>query len=57
MTTLFSRAEAETFVPDGSEPARALARTTHLGVGAHQDDLELMAVHGMVGSGVVLGAD
>jgi LmbE family N-acetylglucosaminyl deacetylase len=34
-------------VPDGSEPSHALARTTHLGVGAHQDDLELMAAHGI----------
>jgi LmbE family N-acetylglucosaminyl deacetylase len=48
MTTVFSRAEAETFVPDGSEASHALARTTHLGVGAHQDDLELMAIHGIL---------
>jgi LmbE family N-acetylglucosaminyl deacetylase len=46
--THFSRPEAETFVPDGSEPNLALARTTHLGVGAHQDDLELMAAHGIL---------
>lgn len=46
--THFSRAQAETFVPDGAEPNHALARTTHLGVGAHQDDLELMAAHGIL---------
>jgi LmbE family N-acetylglucosaminyl deacetylase len=34
---------AEIFVPDGLPPNEALARTTHLGVGAHPDDLELMA--------------
>ncbi|MEQ1861759.1 MAG: PIG-L family deacetylase [Chthoniobacteraceae bacterium] len=36
------------FIPDGIEPAGALARVTHLGVGAHQDDLEFMAFHGIV---------
>jgi LmbE family N-acetylglucosaminyl deacetylase len=40
--------EADVFVPDGSDLGAALARTTHLAVGAHQDDLELMAAHGVV---------
>jgi LmbE family N-acetylglucosaminyl deacetylase len=31
------------FVPDGQEVADALARTTHLGVVAHPDDLEIVA--------------
>jgi LmbE family N-acetylglucosaminyl deacetylase len=39
---------ARVFVPDGTEPAAALARTTHLGIGAHQDDLEFMAFHGIL---------
>ena len=39
---------ADLFVPDGMESAAALARTTHLGIGAHQDDLEFMAVHGIL---------
>jgi LmbE family N-acetylglucosaminyl deacetylase len=43
----FSRSAAEVFVPDGTEEGLALARTTHLGVGAHQDDLEFMAFHGI----------
>lgn len=34
---------AETFVPDGLPLEAALARTTHLAVSAHQDDLEIMA--------------
>jgi LmbE family N-acetylglucosaminyl deacetylase len=34
---------AEIFVPDGFPEDQALARTTHLAVGAHQDDLEIMA--------------
>jgi len=39
----FSRAEADVFVPDGGDPAKALARTTHLCVIAHQDDIEINA--------------
>ena len=35
------------FVPDGKPANDALARVTHLGVGAHQDDLEFMAFHGI----------
>jgi LmbE family N-acetylglucosaminyl deacetylase len=38
---------ADVFIPDGRLPAEALARITHLGVGAHQDDLEFMAFHGI----------
>jgi LmbE family N-acetylglucosaminyl deacetylase len=38
---------ADIFIPDGQPPAAALARITHLGVGAHQDDLEFMAFHGI----------
>jgi LmbE family N-acetylglucosaminyl deacetylase len=34
---------AEIFVPDGLPPGQALARTTHLAVSAHQDDIEIMA--------------
>lgn len=36
------------FVPGGAAATDALARTTHLGVGAHPDDLELMAIHGIL---------
>jgi LmbE family N-acetylglucosaminyl deacetylase len=39
---------AEAFVPDGQPLATALSRTTHLGVGAHPDDLEIMACHGIL---------
>ncbi len=31
------------FVPDGVDSGSALARTTHLGIGAHPDDIEIMA--------------
>jgi LmbE family N-acetylglucosaminyl deacetylase len=39
---------AEIYVPDGVPLTQALKRTTHLGVGAHQDDLEFMAYHGIL---------
>ena len=39
---------ADIFIPDGKPPADALARVTHLGIGAHQDDLEFMAFHGIL---------
>ncbi|EDY17494.1 LmbE family protein [Chthoniobacter flavus Ellin428] len=38
---------ADIFIPDGKAPAEALERVTRLGVGAHQDDLEFMAFHGI----------
>jgi hypothetical protein len=44
----FSNPAAEIFVPDGEPEGKALARTTHLGIGAHQDDLEIMAAHGIL---------
>lgn len=39
---------SEIYVPDGSPVDVALSRTTHLSVGAHQDDLEIMAFHGIL---------
>ena len=39
----FSQPTADLFVPDGSAPAAALARVTHLCIAAHQDDIEIMA--------------
>lgn len=36
------------FVPDGLDPGKALARTTHMGIGAHPDDLEFMTWHGIL---------
>jgi LmbE family N-acetylglucosaminyl deacetylase len=38
---------AQVFVPDGGPAGTALKRITHLGIGAHQDDLEFMAFHGI----------
>lgn len=44
----FSQTHADLFIPDGTSCQIALARTTHLGIGAHQDDLEFMALHGIL---------
>ena len=42
------QAAAQIYVPDGKPVAAALKRITHLGIGAHQDDLEFMAFHGIL---------
>ena len=42
------RPGAEIWTPDGTPPEKALGRTTHLGVGAHQDDLEIIAQRGIL---------
>ena len=34
---------AEAFIPDDLPLEQALARTTHLCISAHQDDIEIMA--------------
>lgn len=44
MALSFSRPQAEVWIPDGSVVDVALARTTDLGIVAHQDDLEFMAL-------------
>lgn len=44
----FYHSTAELFVPDNVFEIEALQRVTHLGIGAHQDDLEFMAFHGIM---------
>jgi LmbE family N-acetylglucosaminyl deacetylase len=39
----FHSTTAEIFVPDGLAVETALARTTHMAISAHQDDIEIMA--------------
>jgi LmbE family N-acetylglucosaminyl deacetylase len=39
----FNSDSAEIFVPDGLSSEAALARTTHMAISAHQDDIEIMA--------------
>jgi len=41
---------AEIFIPGDTSTERALDRTTHLGIGAHPDDLEIVAYHGILQS-------
>jgi len=48
MEMKFGKDTAEFFVPDGKSVQEALARTTHMGIGAHPDDLEIMAYHGIL---------
>lgn len=49
MSTLveFAQPDAEIFVPDGRAEDEALGRITHLCIGAHPDDAELMAYRGI----------
>lgn len=39
---------SEFYIPDQVSLEEALSRTTHMAIGAHQDDLEIMAYHGIV---------
>lgn len=43
----FFKPDAAVFVPDGLAVEGAFRRVTHLGIGAHQDDCEIMAFHGI----------
>jgi len=43
----FFKPDASVFIPDGMAAEDAFCRVTHLGIGAHQDDLEIMAFHGI----------
>jgi LmbE family N-acetylglucosaminyl deacetylase len=43
----FTKPDASVFIPDGLAVEDAFRRVTHLGIGAHQDDLEIMAFHGV----------
>lgn len=44
----FRNPTAKLVVPDGVPLPEALSRTTHLAIGAHQDDLEIMAFDGIL---------
>jgi LmbE family N-acetylglucosaminyl deacetylase len=44
----FHNPGSEVYVPDGGSADQALERTTHIAIGAHQDDLEIMAYHGIL---------
>lgn len=40
--------KAEIWTPDGASEADALRRVTHLGIAAHQDDIEIMSMEGIL---------
>ncbi len=44
----FTEKKAEIWVPDGATVEKALSRTTHLSIAAHQDDVEIMALEGVL---------
>lgn len=44
---LLTNASAEVYIPDGAAEQAALSRVTHLALAAHQDDIEIMAYHGI----------
>jgi LmbE family N-acetylglucosaminyl deacetylase len=43
-----SQASAEVWVPDGVGESAALSRVTHMCIAAHQDDVEIMALDGIL---------
>lgn len=43
-----SQSTSEIYVPDAVATEAALARTTHMAVAAHQDDIEIMALDGIL---------
>ncbi len=43
-----NNAAATVLFPDGTPADQALGRITHLAIGAHQDDCEIMAFHGVL---------
>lgn len=43
-----SEPNAEIWAPDGADESRVLARTTHMSIAAHQDDVEIMALEGIL---------
>jgi len=45
---MFYHPNSEVYIPDGKSADVALSRTTHLAIGAHQDDLEIIAVDGIL---------
>ncbi len=47
MSVNLSQPAADSYVPDRRPLAAALARTTHLCLAAHQDDIEILAYHGI----------
>jgi LmbE family N-acetylglucosaminyl deacetylase len=45
---IFLNPKSEIYFPTTSGDDLALGKTTHLGIGAHQDDIEILAIHGIL---------
>jgi LmbE family N-acetylglucosaminyl deacetylase len=43
-----SQPRAEIWTPDGGNEHQALGRVTRLAIAAHPDDIEIMALHGIL---------
>ena len=43
-----SKSTSEIYIPDDGDAAAALARVTHMAISAHPDDLEIMALEGIL---------
>jgi len=48
MTLSFKKKSADIFIPSGQDAEKVLQSVTHLAIGAHQDDIEIMAYHGIL---------
>src|SRR5262245_41577761 len=44
----FHKPTADIFIPDGSPVVTAMKRTTHMAIVAHPDDIEVMALDGLL---------
>jgi LmbE family N-acetylglucosaminyl deacetylase len=44
----FSQPSSETWIPDGAPENEVLGRVTHMAIAAHQDDVEIMALDGIL---------
>ena len=44
----FFKKNAEIYVPNGGDAEAALKKTTHMAISAHEDDIEIMAIDGIV---------
>lgn len=44
----FHKTNSDLFIPSGNREIEAFEKTTHLAIGAHQDDVEIFAYHGIL---------
>jgi hypothetical protein len=44
----FSQPNGELWMPDGADEQDTLGRVTHMAIAAHQDDVEIMALDGIL---------